>query len=764
MSAARSASLRRASKLGVGQDLRHRDRQGWDAPMELDPALLAQLRASFQDELLDQVQVITGGLLDLERAGSGATDSAILNTVFRAAHNIKGSASSLGLTQLAQVAHELETELDGLRQGRSTCPPELVDRCMALLDQLPALLEAVLVMTTPPTSTTSLTDADVPEGSEPGVARAAVASTAQARDVGAALGSRSVRVGVDRFERVNAVAESLHGVKIALDDHLREHQRIAASCAMLVTEIGRIRAALAEGADEKLRARLQSNHDDGKQLFADVSSFGLALRGIQRRLVGASDELWGELKHARLEPVSSVFNSLRRPVRDLSKELGKQVELSIDGIDIQIDSVILDSMRDPLTHLIRNAIDHGIETADERQRLEKDAAGRIALAAATVGGEVLLTVRDDGAGISGESVRQAAVDGGLISESDARSMSDHAALQMIFRPGFSTRRDVTGVSGRGIGLDAAANAVASLGGQVEVSSEPGVGTTFTLRLPLTLANDTAVLVRCAGQPFALPTRHVARAMVASAQQLFHVGAARCISHADRVAPVVSLAAMLGFDSREERTELLQIILVSRGADTVGLIVDEIVGQREIVIKPLGYPVRSTRHVIGAAVDGRGRAAIVLNPQELLQDVLQGISPDAGMIYRAVPAPDVRRVKRVLLAEDSATTRMMEVGLLRAAGYEVHAAVDGEAAFEIFATTEHPFDLIVTDIEMPVLDGFGFIQRVRSSVGGGEVPIIIVSSRESADDRARGAAIGADAYLLKSAFQSEGFLNTISELL
>lgn len=734
--------------------------------MELDPALLAQLRVSFQEELADQMQVITGGLLDLERAGSDSTDAETLNTVFRAAHNIKGSASSLGLMQLARVSHELETELGDLRQGRNVPSPQLVDRCMALLDQLPALLQEVLVEPSLPGDPVSTAPAAVEASTAAhAVGETAVAAPASPERGGAtALGGRSVRVGVDRFERVNAVAESLHGVKISLDDQLLEHQRLAAFVATLVTQTGRIRAVMSERADDKLRARLQVNHDDTKQLLADVSSLGVALRGIARRLAGACDELWGELKHARLEPVSSVFNSLRRPIRDLSKELGKPVELIVDGLDIEIDSVILDSMRDPLTHLIRNAIDHGIETADQRERHAKDAVGRIWLAAAAVGGEVSLTVRDDGAGISGESVRKAAVDAGLVSASDGEAMSEHAALQMIFRPGFSTRRDVTGISGRGIGLDAVVDAVTAVGGRVEVASESAVGTTFTLWLPLTLANDTAVLVRCAGQSFALPIRHVSRATIASSDELFHLGAARCISHDQRAAPVVSLAAMLGFDAGEDRTEQLQIILVNRGEDTIGLIVDEILGQREIVIKPLGYPVRSTRHVIGAAVDGRGRASIVLNAQELLVDVLRGISPAAAVDAQSTKAPEAERVKRVLLAEDSATTRMMEVGLLRAAGYEVHAAVDGQAAFEIFATADHRFDLIITDVEMPLLDGFGLIERVRSMARGGEVPIIIVSSRESADDRARGAAVGADAYLLKSAFQSEGFLNTISELL
>jgi two-component system chemotaxis sensor kinase CheA len=492
-----------------------------------------------------------------------------------------------------------------------------------------------------------------------------------------------------------------------------------------------------------------------RQLEKDLDGLADRLAGDGRALDQVVGPLGEEVRRVRMLPFAEACQGLDRNVRDLAQAGGKDVALVIEGGDVEMDRAILEGLKDPLRHLVRNAVDHGTQTPAQRRAAGKPPQARVTIAAALRGAQVEVTVKDDGTGLDLDALREQARRRKLPEPADEGDLA-----RLVFLPGLSTAKIITDVSGRGVGLDVVKSRVEALHGTVDLTSVAGQGTRFTLTVPLTLTTLRAVLVRAAGETFAFAGTNVQRFVRAATDDLRCVAGRQMLALGGTPLPLASLAGALGRAAAPVEPAARQPILVlAAGEKRMAFAVDELLAEQEIVVKSLGPRIRRMRFVSGATLLPSGRIALVLNAANLIRSALAS-SPAA--VAAAPPAAAAPVKKRLLVVDDSVTTRTLEKSILESAGFEVATAVDGRAAWQLLQ--EQGADLLVSDVDMPNMDGFELTEAVRGSPQLKSLPIILVTARESDADKARGIQVGADAYLVKSAFDQRNLLETIAQLL
>jgi len=497
--------------------------------------------------------------------------------------------------------------------------------------------------------------------------------------------------------------------------------------------------------------------DNLRRLEKDLERFAMVLTSDGRQLDQVADLLDDAVRRLRMLPFAEACQGLDRLVRDLARASGKEVVLLVEGGQVELDRSILEGLRDPLYHLVRNAVDHGIETPDQRQAAGKLAQGRITLAAALRGTQVEVVVADDGRGLDLEAVRQQVRQQGLGEPPDERDLAS-----CIFLPGFSTASLITSVSGRGVGLDVVKSQVELLHGTIDLSFTAGQGTRFALAVPLTLTTLRALLVEAGEQTFAWASTNVQRLVRIGPDDIRMVGGREMLVNGKSLLPMASLAETLGLPATTaagaggKRPGLI----VAAAERRMVFVVDELIAEQEIVVKGLGDRIRRVRNFSGATILPSGRIALVLHAAALIRAAM---SRSVGPTPAPVPAMTGSLArKRLLVVDDSVTTRSLEKSILEAAGYEVVTAADGEAGWKLLQ--ERDVDLVITDIEMPRMDGFELTEAIRRSKRSHELPVILISARSSDRDKARGIEVGADAYIVKSTFDQKELLEALGQLL
>ncbi|MBV8310831.1 MAG: response regulator [Planctomycetaceae bacterium] len=497
--------------------------------------------------------------------------------------------------------------------------------------------------------------------------------------------------------------------------------------------------------------------DNLRRLEKDLERFAMVLTSDGRQLDQVADLLDDAVRRLRMLPFAEACQGLDRLVRDLARASGKEVVLLVEGGQVELDRSILEGLRDPLYHLVCNAVDHGIETPDQRQAAGKPAQGRITLRAALRGTQVEVVVADDGRGLDLEAVRQQVRQQGLGEPTDERDL-----VSCIFLPGFSTASLITSVSGRGVGLDVVKSQVELLHGTIDLSFTAGQGTRFALAVPLTLTTLRALLVEAGEQIFAWASTNVQRLVRIGPHDIRMVGGREMLVNGKSLLPMASLAETLGLPATtaagagDKRPGLI----VAAAERRMAFVVDELIAEQEIVVKGLGDRIRRVRNFSGATILPSGRIALVLNAAALIRAAM---SQSVGPAPAPVPAMTGSLAKkRLLVVDDSVTTRSLEKSILEAAGYEVVTAADGEAGWKLLQ--EQDVDLVITDIEMPRMDGFELTEAIRRSKQSHELPVILISARSSDRDKARGIEVGADAYIVKSTFDQKELLEALGQLL
>jgi chemosensory pili system protein ChpA (sensor histidine kinase/response regulator) len=482
--------------------------------------------------------------------------------------------------------------------------------------------------------------------------------------------------------------------------------------------------------------------------------------GMLNRQGRLSSDIQDRLMHTRMVPLGTLSTRLRRAVRVIAREQSKSINLFFTGENIELDKSVLDDIADPLLHLMRNAIDHGIESQARRQALEKPEQGTIKLQAHYEGNQIVIRISDDGAGMDPATLRSAAVKGGFASESEAAHLSDEELFEKVFLPGFTTATEISEVSGRGVGLDIVKTTVQKLKGSIRVESKPGEGATFTIRLPMTMAVMQALLVRAHKETFALPLDVVTNILRIDPSEIEEIGESPVLKVEDHLYPLIWLGEALNLSQPVEEIEgRAPVLIMQIGDQSVGLLVDELVGGREIVIKSLGSHLRHVHGIAGATLMGDGSVVLILNPGELLYDPPQG-----GRRGQAKP-PTARDRQpdryTIMVVDDSLSVRRVVSNLIKSAGWQPVVAKDGLEALEMLQQMPRDPDLILVDIEMPRMDGYELMSTLKAGEEYHEIPLVVLTSRAGAKHRRKAMSIGAVDYIVKP-YQDEVMLATLEK--
>jgi two-component system chemotaxis sensor kinase CheA len=772
--------------------------------MEKDK-LIKRLMATFLEELAEHVGALNRDLLTLEKETAAARRSELLVSLFRSAHSLKGAARSVGVGPIESACHQMEDVLAAARDGTTALSPEVFSLLFATTDAIEEagmrlreqhdLSGAPLVAILPrleaaaagqePVSPmprfggegSGVRGPAVSAGEEPLIPDLSPRSTGERGDgslppTPPPADGGTLRVSAEKLDaflardgellvarrRIQAHAEDLIALREQVGRWVADWRDIEKPLRKWLVHRGP--GSAGHGQNGRLPRRVADvivrTGDRLRQAEKDLDRLTAGMVADYRELKQAADALDGELRRVRMLPFADACQGLDRMVRDLARAEGKEVDLVVEGGSVELDRSVLEGLKDPLRHLIRNAVNHGTEPPDERRGAGKPPRGRVTVTAVLRGAHVEVGVADDGRGLDLDALRRQLRRRGLPEPADERELA-----AAIFLPGLSTAGLVTDVSGRGVGLDVVKSRVEALHGTVDVSFAPGRGTHFALALPLTLTTLRALLVEAGGQTFALAGTNVQKLVRVTPGDLATIAGREVLRLGEAPLPVVSLAEALGLRSRsrEDRAGRRPAVIVAAGERRMAFLVDHLSAEQEVVIKSLGPRVRKVPEVSGATILHSGKIALVLNAASLIR---AGLAREPAGTPMAASAPVEKPRRRVLVADDSVTTRTLEKSILEAAGYEVLTAADGDDAWRLLH--EGGADLLVSDVEMPRRDGFALTEAVRNSARFRELPVVLVTARESEQDKARGAAVGADAYLVKSAFDQRNLLETIAQLL
>lgn len=474
------------------------------------------------------------------------------------------------------------------------------------------------------------------------------------------------------------------------------------------------------------------------------------------------DGLEEEIKRVRMLPFSTITGSLARMVRDLAHSSGKDAMLQVIGGDVELDKRVLEQIKDPIIHLLRNAVDHGIESSAERASHGKPPYGTITLAVEQIGKDVSITIADDGSGIDIDAIRRAAVKRG---NAAAASMTDQEAVQLIYNTGFSTSPIITDLSGRGVGLDIVRRNVEALHGTISLDWKTGLGSRFTLLLPLALTSSRALTVFAAGQPFAIPLNAIQRILYVAPGDISSVGGSETLKFDGHPITLVSLSDVLGLPHTETSMESgrMPVVILASADRLMAFAVDALGAEQEVVIKGLGRQLTRVAGFSGASVMGNGNVLLILNVADLMKIAQNEKRRSVLEAPAEQQANQMHDQKHILVVDDSITTRTLEKNILEAAGYSVRLANDGQEAFNVLMSNELPH-LVISDVQMPKMNGIELATRIKNTQRTSHLPVILVTSLDSVEDKARGVEAGADAYIVKSAFDQNNLLETIQQLI
>lgn len=681
-----------------------------------------EFRALFAQEAEQRLAAMAAELLALEAGTNGPERIA---SIFREAHTLKGASAVVGLEEVTTVAHAMEDLLHQLREGERLATPDLIDVLLAAVDGLAEMVPSVLA------GENRIEAARALEG----LLRAAEAHE-QPNPLAPPVAEPT---GTETEPDVAADVDETAGPTKAFSPAPSGGETVRVPLSRL-DEIVRL-------VGETAAAHLRVGRVLGERLGVDPASID-EVRDLSRVL----NDLQERTMRARMVPVATITDSLRRAVRDVARATGKDVAWEARGEDTELDRGVLQQLADPLLHLVRNAVDHGVDSAEERLAAGKPLQATVRLHAMQLGSEVIITITDDGRGIDVERVRAEAGRRGT----DVSSMSDEEAVNLIFRSGLSTAEFVSDISGRGVGLDVVRANVEAVRGRIEIRTEPGRGSEFRVVVPITLAVLPCLLVEAGGLRHAIPMHSVALAQERGTEARSE--GRRQVWVNGQAVPLSDLAATLGLAAGDEDGPIVVVAGITRRH---AFMVDSLVGQRDVVVKGLSRLLPRLEVLAGASVEPDGGILLVLDVAGLIDRARLARAPERAPAEERGPALVGGRA-RLLVVDDALTVRELQRSILQRAGYEVLVASDGQEAMSRLAETS--VDLVLTDVEMPRMDGFALTEAIRAHPTRGNVPVLILTSRASDADRQRGLEAGADGYIIKSAFDESALLAAVERLL
>lgn len=759
---------------------------------EKESAFFAKLLATFKLEADDHLNNLSNGLVALESNPSEEAKKELLETVFREAHSLKGASRAVNLISIEKLCQALENVLSASKKGRLVLSRSAFDLLYSTLD----LIGKWIRQEQPQTAETlnefveklnslekeepvsSISEADIsqkkeipsPAPSEPihkeTDASNQIASKTSSIDHTASENytDKSIRISLSKLDKLLQQSEEMLYFKYmaarrafylhATQDFINQWKK---KWFIIQSDANRL---LDDPPLQGLKDFLTWQQDAMKNFEDSINHRSQEATQTYYNVSLMVDTLLNDIKNTLMQPFSTLFEVLPRMIRDISRQLNKDVNLQLKGEDVEIDRRILEELKDPLIHVIRNSIDHGIEKSEERVKSHKPLQGTIRVEVSQASGNnVEILISDDGQGINTEKVKQVAIKQGIISEQEANQLSDQELLRLIFHSGISTSPLVTELSGRGLGLVITQEKVEKLGGQIHVETKKNQGTTFKIILPLTLATFRGIHIKAAGREFIIPVHYITRILRIKSDEIQLVENKEIVNVNEIPISFILLSDLLDLP-RLAINPVLFAILIKTTENTIAIGVDEVLNEQEILIKSLGRQLIHIQNIAGATISESGQVIPILNPLDLVRLALKSTLKKHPLESSEKEHPIEKR--SILIAEDSMTSRILLKNILESAGYVVKTAVDGSEAFTLLKT--EPFDLLLTDIEMPKMTGLELIQKIRQIKELQELPVIVCSTRDSQEDREQGIEVGANAYISKTNFTHSDLIDIIQKLL
>lgn len=783
-----------------------------------DDEFLDKLREAFAVEASEHVQALTSGLLAVEKATDPETRKPIFETIFREAHSLKGAAGAVDHTSIQTLCQALESVFSHWKQKPAVhISQESFDVVNSAIDLITKLLQAALpaagtvpvhnitgtvrriqsllhpasLFVEPPpaapqTSTLSPDSPAAPQETPPSPPPATTAKSlpvmpAELTDrtppppqaePDIAYTTETVRIPVSRMDALLRQVEEMVAAKLASHQHSEALRALSDHMVTWQKRWSKAHRQLRPSPGEDPGAALarcqefiQWTAEHLRLMERQLSLSSAAAAQDERSISALVEQLLDDTKRLVMLPCATLLDFFPKVVRDLSRDLGKEADLVIRGREVEMDKRVLQELKDPLLHLVRNAMDHGIEDKQARLERGKSPGGSVAISVTPRdGNKVEIRVEDDGGGIDTARIKAAAVSAGYLSGEQAELSDETQAHELVFKSGLSTSAIITEISGRGLGMAIVQEKVEKLGGRIAISSTAGTGTCFTITVPVTLATFKGILVEVSGHVFVVPTASVDRVNRHRRSDIQTVENRETVLVDEHRLPLVSMESVLELPPREHPfpSDFVVSVVLGDGDRRVAFSVDGILNEQEVLVKRLRKPISRVRNVAGATVLASGAPAIILNTSDLLQSAARSPSPvrkrHAAMKSRRLGAP----ARKILVTDDSVTSRMLLKNILQSAGYDVSVSVDGVDAYTALKTNE--FDLLVSDVQMPRMDGFDLTAKIRADKKLADLPVVLVTALGSREDHERGVDVGANAYVVKGNFDQSNLLDVIRKLL
>jgi two-component system chemotaxis sensor kinase CheA len=773
---------------------------------------LKELLSMFKIEAEEHTKAISSGLLDYEKARSIQEQTSIIETIYREAHSLKGAARAVNLNDVETVCQSVETIFSAVKKQDLRLQANHFDVLHQVVDTISTLINAtgpsdisgiMLKLTRLEEERLSRSGnqslPEMPKGPEAEIEKQAEAAPEAKPDVprkpppsepkkpeeprseDRMLVSDTIRIAITKLDTLLLQAEEMLAAKLTTSQHASDLREMVFLLDQWRKEFEKREKECKAGLVAQFKTAVLSGGQKSETVFSEVldllnwnqqqiklietktSGLSKLVETNSRLLSGMVDNLLSDMKQVLMLPFSNLLKVLPKVIRDISRDQGKEVELIVKGSTIEIDRRILEELKDPFIHLLRNCVDHGIEKPDVRKQNGKSTVGTVAIAISqTSGSKVEILVTDDGRGIDPQNVKASALKHGTITEAEAAGMTDSELANLVFQSDISTSPIITDISGRGLGLSIVREKVEKLGGSISFESQIGLGTTFKILLPVTLATFRGILVRIIDQVFVVPTINVERACRVHLDNVKTVENRETVILDGKAVSLVNLENVLELSTSgrmKEPTPFIQILVLVHGDKRIAFVVDEVMAEQEVLVKNLGKQLIRVRNIAGSTILGSNRVVPILNVLDLMKTAAK-----TSVLPTSVLKTEGKQVvkKSILVAEDSITSRTLLKNILESAGYNVKTTVDGLDALTALKT--EGYDLVVSDIEMPRMNGFELVTKIRNDKKTADLPVVLVTALESREDRERGIEVGANAYIVKRSFDQSNLLEVISKLI
>lgn len=738
---------------------------------------MQEILEDFLVEAFELVEQIDHDLVELE---SSPEDLELLNRIFRVAHTVKGSSSFLNFDVLTKLTHHMEDVLNKARHGELKITADIMDVVLESIDKMKTLLNCIrdngndtaIGMDIAPicAKLTGISEGELPSQTQSEVPKK--------EESPVAVEQKQPELDVNQLSdsEVEAEIERLLKVRKAEDQARRAQKKQNPPSTKQTTtskpEQSNEKKVPASGGgggmDQTIRVevkrldhlmnligelvlgknRLLKIYDDVEERY-EGEKFLEELNQVVSQLSIITTDVQLAVMKTRMQPVAKVFNKFPRVVRDLSRELGKQIELEISGEETELDKSIVEEIGDPIMHMIRNSCDHGVEDPAARVAAGKAEKGIVELKAYNEGNHIVIEIIDDGKGLDANALKVKAIEKNLITEKEADQMSDKEAFALVFKPGFSTAAKVTNVSGRGVGMDVVKTNIEKLNGMIEIDSELGKGSSFKLKIPLTLAIIQSLLVGTQEEYYAIPLASVLETVRVPIDDIYTIEGKNVLRLRDEVLSLVRLSDVFGVKQVLENSDQTYVVIIGVAESKLGIIVDTLIGQEEIVIKSMGDYLQNIQGIAGATIRGDGRVTLIIDVAAMM-DMAKEIKVDikAQLESGAKKPKEKPEDYKVLIVDDSKMDRTLMQKALEPLGVSLVEATNGVEALNIIKSNEHDIDAMLIDIEMPRMDGYTLAGEIRKYSKYRSLPLIAVTSRTSKTDRLRGVEVGMTEYITK----------------